>query len=277
MNISKTDKDGYNEFYMDSVSCLADLSSKDAYIEHFKHIGLSPFWQGGNTKGYVRGLVVDALFHAIRKKGLGTREVRVLDAGCGQGELSVYLAAHGFQVVGVDISEEAIRGSKKLASAIGVTDNCKFLAESLEQLSLQEQSIDFVIGHAALHHFIKYKLVALELRRILKDGGEMFFADAFGENKIYHLFHNKERMQRLGDVILNRHLIQNFFSEFDVEIIPTDWFVMIDKLLLKFFSDEKPLIRKLSRFWWCLDRLVPVNSATLFLSGAVMTHVVKAE
>jgi len=271
-----TDKEGHNELYKGSVSQLITCDSKEKYREHFRKTGLSPFYKGGGTKSYVRGLTVESIFKAIDRKNLGPDQVTILDAGCGQGELSVWLSANGFHVIGVDISEEACISARKLAESIGIDSNCRFLDESLESLPLDDKSIDFIIGHAALHHFIKYKGVATELGRVLKNEGEMFFADSFGENKIYHIFHNKEQMYRLGDVILTRKLIHDFFHEFEINITPTDWFVMLDKLLLKIVPEKgKPLIRALSVVWWHMDRFIPVNSVTLYLSGAVMTHVSK--
>ena len=144
----------------------------------------------------------------------------ILDAGCGLGELSVYLACKGFSVVGIDISAEACKSAMELSQRIGVSENCAFLDESLEELSLADSSIDFIIGHAALHHFIKYD-VPKEFYRIMKEGAKGFFADSFGENPVYHLFHDKEKMERLGDVILSKKLIESYFSSFKVRIIPT--------------------------------------------------------
>lgn len=276
MGQNKNDKAGYNEHYKELYSPLIGCSSKEEFLQRFKREGLSPYFQGGNTKGYVRGKAVEALLEAIGKSGIDRTDVRVLDAGCGQGELSVYLAGLGIHVIGVDISEEARKVSLALAEAIGVADHCTFLAESLENMSLADESIDFVIGHASLHHFIKYEGVAAEFSRVLKRNGEMFFADSFGENVLYHVFHDKEQMERLGDVILTRDLIERFFKGFEVELVPADWFVMLDKLFLKVTPKcAASLVRKMSALWWYMDRIVPRNRVSLFLCGAVMTHVRK--
>ena len=44
---------------------------------------------------------------AADRRGISRSELTVLDAGSGQGELSVYLACKGFKVIAVDISTEA--------------------------------------------------------------------------------------------------------------------------------------------------------------------------
>lgn len=56
---------------------------------------------------------------------------RVADLGCGQGEAAVYLARHGFQVVGVDFSPVALRRARAAAARAGVADRCRFVEGDL--------------------------------------------------------------------------------------------------------------------------------------------------
>jgi len=276
-NGNKTDKRGYNEFYKDKASHLQEeCDNPTDYMVAFEKNGLSPFFDGGNTKGYVRGLAVQELLESADATGVPRTSTKVLDAGCGLGELSVYLACKGFTVVGVDISTEACQAAKELSKKIGVSESCQFLAESLDGISTADESIDFIIGHASLHHFIKYD-VQKEFHRIMKKGAKAFFADSFGENRVYHVFHNKEKMERLGDVILTKGLVENYFSRFNVQITPTDWFVMLDKVYMKVLpkSIEK-YVRRLSKIHFLIDRLMPKsNRILLYLSGAVMTTMEK--
>lgn len=159
VNNKKTDKEGYNKFYKDKAShLLQECDNPDDYIKTYEKNVLSPFCRGGNTKGYVRGLAVYKLIESTELMDMPRNSITILDAGCGLGELSVYLACQGFTVVGIDISAEACDSATELSKKIGVSENCSFLAESLEDLSITDSSIDFVIGHAALHHFIKYNV-----------------------------------------------------------------------------------------------------------------------
>ncbi|MCP3973832.1 MAG: redoxin family protein [bacterium] len=57
-------------------------------------------------------------FIAAELSGLSPR--RVLDLGCGQGRNSVWLAAQGHQVTGLDISDVGIAHGNELAAAVGV-------------------------------------------------------------------------------------------------------------------------------------------------------------
>jgi SAM-dependent methyltransferase len=51
---------------------------------------------------------------------------RALDLACGQGTGSVWLAARGLQVVGLDVSPVAISHARELAQRAAVDGNCRF-------------------------------------------------------------------------------------------------------------------------------------------------------
>jgi ubiquinone/menaquinone biosynthesis C-methylase UbiE len=274
----KVDKAAHDEFYRNRTNCLESKISPEEYIRLYEAKELAPFYQGGSTKGYVRSLTVNRLISASNSTGKMLRGITVLDAGCGQGGLSVYLAAKGFNVIGVDISPVACRNAKRLAEAVGVQSWCSFHAEDLGKLTLSDEAVDFIIGHASLHHFIKYDGVPSEFSRVLISGGMGFFADSYGENKLYHLFHDKEKMCRLGDVILSKNLIGAYFKDhFEIHLAPTDWFTMLGKLYLRIFPNRwNTFLRRLSFIHYHIDRLIPTSSRiALFLAGAVMTTIIK--
>jgi len=265
------DREGYNDLYSDAPA-HSFTGDPDAYVAWFERTHMRPFFQGGPTKGYVRGLAIRKMFTDLGEKPL--EGMTVLDAGCGAGELSVYLACRGLNVVSVDVSEIAIAHTLSLAQSVGVGEKINGVPASLEDIPIEDHSIDGVIGIASLHHFIKYPGVPSELNRVLAPGGSCYFADSFGENRIYHVFHDKEKMCRLGDVILTRSLILQYFDGFDVSLTPTDWLVMIDKVLTKLLPKRAHgVARLISRAGFHLDRLVPSGSRiALFLSGAVFTQ-----
>lgn len=274
----KTDKDTYNKIYKEK-KMLANVSSKEAFCNSYNK-ELTPFFKGGIAKGYARGLAIKQLLESADATGKNYKDITVLDAGCGLGGLSCYLALNGFNVIGIDISKEACKKCENLSEILEVSDHCTFYPTSLESIPLNSSSVDFIIGHASLHHFIKYEEVPRELYRVLKNGGKGFFVDSFNENKLYRVFHNKKEMKRKGDVLLTKNNVTTYLEDFNTIIIPIDWFVMLDKLYLKIFPRSiKPILRilrKISKLHFWLDRKISVKSRiALYFSGTILTVIKK--
>lgn len=97
---------------------------------------------------------------------------KIIDVGCGQGQDSRFFAEHGYDVVGVDFSEQGI----SIAKDKNKCPNIDFQVMDIsEKLPFQYASFDVVYSHLAVHYFDKEKtkLIFQELSRILKKGGIM--------------------------------------------------------------------------------------------------------
>ena len=69
---------------------------------------------------------------------------RVLDIAMGRGRNAVFLATMGYSVDGIDISNEAIKGSLELAAKHGVEINAN-IADLEEGYQIPKDSYDIVI------------------------------------------------------------------------------------------------------------------------------------
>lgn len=117
----------------------------------------------------------DLTAHVLRLAGLGSG-MRVLDVGCGPGDVS-FLAARlvgpeGL-VVGVDKSPEATTLATQRASAAGLT-NVQFIPQDLSELSLAE-TFDALIGRLILMNFADPTVLLRRLVGFLKPGGIVAF------------------------------------------------------------------------------------------------------
>jgi SAM-dependent methyltransferase len=76
---------------------------------------------------------------------------RVLDLGCGSGWLSVYLARQGFEVVGIDVSAQAIN----LANTWALQEDLKiaFTVGDIANLPYADNSFDAVVANSIFEHF----------------------------------------------------------------------------------------------------------------------------
>jgi SAM-dependent methyltransferase len=73
---------------------------------------------------------------------------RALDLGCGTGANCVFLAKHGFDVVGVDFAPAAIEKAKALASEAGTP--VEFVVDDLTNLKQVTGTFDLLIDYGTL-------------------------------------------------------------------------------------------------------------------------------
>jgi len=125
---------------------------------------------------------------------------RALDVAMGEGQNAVFLAEHGFQVVGVDFSEIAVRKAQQLARARGVClDLC---VADLERWWLPTAAFDLVINF----RYLQRSLVPM-IQAALRPGGFVVFQThtldqlAFenGPRNPAHLLKRNELRELFGD------------------------------------------------------------------------------
>jgi cyclopropane fatty-acyl-phospholipid synthase-like methyltransferase len=74
---------------------------------------------------------------------------KAVDLGCGEGFYSIYLASKGFDVTGIDISENAIGYAKENAKKQGV--DVTFTVLDVMDLSKLGETFDFALEWALMH------------------------------------------------------------------------------------------------------------------------------
>lgn len=270
------DQSGYNAHYKSYNTQLDGIETSHEFVAEFESRFATPFAEGGWVfDGEPMRHIIAEIDDLALARGQSAGDITILDAGSGIGETSVYFACKGYDVLGVEISEQGVIQSEKLRDQIGL-DNCRFKASSLDTTGLPDASVDVFFGRNTLHHFIKYDGVAQEFKRVAKPGAVGLFLDPFGENFIKNLFHDKEKMDRLGDVLLTKKNIEAFFSPNRVEIIPFSWASMLDKLYIKHLMGWKrsDLARRMAKYHRAIDKRVPKgNRAALWLAGMAVTKV----
>jgi SAM-dependent methyltransferase len=103
----------------------------------------------------------------------------LLDVGCGPGSITIGLAeavAPG-EVIGIDISPDAITAARRLAADRGVS-NVRFEVADLHRSPFPPATFDAAFAHAVLQHVPDATRAVKHLRRMLKPGGILGVADA---------------------------------------------------------------------------------------------------
>lgn len=112
-------------------------------------------------------------------KGRFTKEMRILDAGCGEGRNTVYFVNQGYQIFGIDPNETAVQYCRFQAKSLNPNfDIHRFQVGELQEIPFHTGAFDAVICSAVLHfapdvdNFLK---MISEIHRILKPGGIFWF------------------------------------------------------------------------------------------------------
>jgi len=107
---------------------------------------------------------------------------RILDVGCGSGWLSEYFARLGYEVTGIDISDDLIRMARDRVGRVPYDVDhetplrCRFLTKDIELEPLPEK-FDAVICYDSLHHFEDERTVFKHLTAMLDVGGFLFILE----------------------------------------------------------------------------------------------------
>jgi tocopherol O-methyltransferase len=110
---------------------------------------------------------------------------RVLDAGCGIGGSSIWLAKNiGCNVIGISLSEKQVNKANALAAREGVEHLVKFEQKDFTQTGFSDESFDVVWAIESVCHANDKSSFLKEAFRILKKNGRLVLADFFKEEDL---------------------------------------------------------------------------------------------
>ncbi|MGP3592806.1 tRNA uridine 5-oxyacetic acid(34) methyltransferase CmoM [Vagococcus sp. WN89Y] len=127
----------------------------------------------GTTKGQLRQAILwqdlDVLLAQI-----GSRQLRVLDAGGGAGQTAIRMAQKGHLVTLCDVSKEMIARAQAAASEKDVSGNMHFIQCAAQDIAQHlESPVDLILFHAVLEWVAEPVAVLQTLWSVLKPGGAL--------------------------------------------------------------------------------------------------------
>lgn len=168
-------------------------------------------------------------------------QARLLDAGCGVGGSSLFLAeTKQCQTTGITLSQKQVITASNYAKAKGLSAQCEFMECSYTSTPFEDQSFDVSWAVESLGSALKKEDFFSEMHRILKPGGKILIADTF-KSYSYPIEENKD-MQKM----LNPWAISDILSKDElVELAKSYGFKLVAS------NDVTAQIKKsVSRMYW---------------------------
>lgn len=134
----------------------------DERCKEFGHVG----YADELVYSYDQPLRMRAIDKAILLSAIPLRNRKVLDIGCGTGDLLVEFAKKGAEVTGIDISNEALLKAKKrlLTEKLNVT---LFNVEA-NKIELPKNAFDLITSITVLQHIVDDEACSMAIRKIAK-------------------------------------------------------------------------------------------------------------
>ncbi len=129
----------------------------------------------------------------------------ILDAGCGNGNVTEKLLYKGVPVIhAVDLSEERVR---QTAERFRSHENIAVFKGALESTGFKESTYDGVIARYIFEHVVNPKSILTELNRILKPDAPLFIINF---DDLFFNFHTKNESLNHQLKILHQKIPQDF-------------------------------------------------------------------
>ncbi len=133
----------------------------------------------------LRIALMKAVGETILREARPTKDMDVMDYGCGTGLVSLFLLPHVRGVTGADNSPgmlEVLR--KKIAE--GGHENMKVVRLDLERDALPEERYHLIVTSMTMHHVADTDRVLRAFRELLLPGGTLCIADLDTEPGVFH-------------------------------------------------------------------------------------------
>jgi ubiquinone/menaquinone biosynthesis C-methylase UbiE len=105
---------------------------------------------------------------------------RILELGCGEGNMTLELTARGMDLTAIDLSTERIEKARARARGLNLQIQPNWIVADLNTFPLPRNGFDTVAAHDSLHHILHLGRLCEEVKHALKPGGYFVVMDYVG-------------------------------------------------------------------------------------------------
>ena len=148
-------------------------------------------WTGERYLPQVDGVIELEHYHRYSLILKACENKRVLDIASGEGYGSNLISSVASEVIGVDVSKEAVwHASKKY-----ISDNLSFVCGSADSIPFPDDFFDIIVSFETIEHHEKHAESIAEYKRVLKPTGNLIisspnklnYSDKTGYSNPYHV------------------------------------------------------------------------------------------
>ena len=210
------------------------------------------------------------VFRQIKKNKKGT--VKILDAGCGEGNISLFLSQQdpSVAVTGIDISEKSINISQTRLKKIRnrVKKNIKFIKTEIEKYKTEGDSFDLILLTEVIEHVYNDEIVIKKLYSLLGKEGVLFLSTPSKNAPLYKLKIIRKYDKRVG------HLRRYSQSDIEAVLVENNFKILktiktegIIRNFLFFTHIGKPMLKLANNFSFVSDFLTFLDNISLKIFG----------
>lgn len=173
----------------------SEAYTKEYYLNHC--LGFEEFQKRFGKQVIPRNKYLLSLIDV--KKGM-----KLLDIGCGRGDMTFYCASLGMECIGIDYAKEGIKlaNTAKKKQDIPIQKRVSFSVMDAKKLTFPDNEFDLIISVDVFEHMYKEELdtATSEIKRVLKPNGVLLVHTEF--NKIYLDFTHRYFIYPVSSLLL---------------------------------------------------------------------------
>lgn len=138
-------------------------------VRQFYSVAPFPGYPPNATLEWLRARASRSRFARLLDEAIGPG-ARVVEVGCGTGQMSLYLAARDRLVVGADLTRQSLQLATTAARRFGI-GNALFVETDLSRAGLRAGSFDVVYCSGVLHHTPAPRAAFAQVAKLARPGG----------------------------------------------------------------------------------------------------------